>query len=188
MKKVLVMLLVAVLALPALYSCTKKGEEDPGLSLRSRKSRLTGEWTLESGTMTASSGSTTASYTYTASTVTINYGGSSNTFQYTETAVYEKDNTFKRTVMYDGELSVTEGFWAFIGGYDEVKKEECIVLRTKSVIDPSGTQVYTGDQMPSTVLRLKRLSNKEIFVENEGTQTSGSTTYNVTSSMTYIRK
>ncbi len=44
---VLALLSIGVLLAPALESC-KKGEEDPGLSLRSRKGRVAGEWNVSS--------------------------------------------------------------------------------------------------------------------------------------------
>lgn len=44
---VLAVLSIGVLLAPALESC-KKGDEDPGLSLRSRKGRVAGEWKVSS--------------------------------------------------------------------------------------------------------------------------------------------
>lgn len=44
-RKILVGALILALAAPMFQSC-KKGDEDPGLSLKSRKGRLAGEWTV----------------------------------------------------------------------------------------------------------------------------------------------
>jgi hypothetical protein len=59
MKKVLVFAIMAVVASSVFVSC-KKGENDP-MSLKSRKSRIAGEWKLTAGTetYTSSSGTTT---------------------------------------------------------------------------------------------------------------------------------
>ncbi len=45
-KTTLIIVLIAAMLLPALNSC-KKGEDDPFLSLRSRKARISGEWKIE---------------------------------------------------------------------------------------------------------------------------------------------
>lgn len=45
MKKLILILIAAVIAAPFFNSC-KKGEEDPFLSFSSRKARLVGEWTI----------------------------------------------------------------------------------------------------------------------------------------------
>ncbi|MBC7425965.1 MAG: hypothetical protein H7321_05465 [Bacteroidia bacterium] len=44
-KHILIAAIVALTVFPAMQSC-KKGEDDPGLSLRSRKQRITNDWTL----------------------------------------------------------------------------------------------------------------------------------------------
>jgi hypothetical protein len=190
MKKVnkfLIVMLIAFMALPVLNSC-KKGADDPGISLKSRKSRLVGEWTLESGTKTYVMGGTTATMTYTNTMVTISYGGSTDTYQYTEKVEFMKDNSFKTTIMYDGDLEVTEGYWTFMDGYDEIKNKECIVIRVNSYLDPGGSTLFTGDQMPASVLRFRKLSSKETIIDAEGTETSGGSTYSYTSTMTYSKK
>jgi len=191
MKKVnkfLIVALIAFMAMPVLNSC-KKGADDPGISLKSRKSRLVGEWTLQSGTKTYVFSGQTATMTFTNTMVTISYGGSTFTYQYTEKAEFMKNNTFKTTVMYDGEIEVTEGYWAFMEGYDDLKNKECIVIRVKSYLDPNGATLYTGDEMPASVWRFRKLSSKETIIDAEGTETSGgSSTYSYTSTMTYTKK
>lgn len=57
MKKPIFALLSASLLLGGLASC-KKGENDPALSLKSRKARLTADWTVSSITQTSTSTST----------------------------------------------------------------------------------------------------------------------------------
>jgi hypothetical protein len=45
MKKVFLVMLAALIVIPAFQSC-KKGENDPAISFRSRDARLIGNWKL----------------------------------------------------------------------------------------------------------------------------------------------
>lgn len=186
--KFLILLLVAFMAMPVMNSCTKKGDDDPGLSLKSRKSRLTGEWNLQSGTETFVSGGNSVNVTYNGTTATASTGGQTITVSYTEKSEFKKDNTFITTIMNDGNITINEGFWAFMDGYDDMKDQECIVLRTSKTTNPQGVTIYTGDKMPSTVMRFRRLSNKEAIIDSDGTQTSGGSTVTTTSTKTYTKK
>jgi len=186
LNRILVTLLIVAFALPMLNSCTKKGDEDPGLSLKSRKSRLTNVWKLKEGTETGTWGGQSFTAMYNGSTVTYSMQGGSATTMYTQTIEFTKDNTFKTTVMDDGTMELAEGFWAFMGGYNEVSKEEIVVLRIKQYTSGNTMQMWTGDNMPTSVLRLKRLASSELIVETNGTSVSGNNTSVSSSLMTYI--
>jgi hypothetical protein len=84
---VLAVLSIGVLLAPALESC-KKGEEDPSLSLRSRKGRVAGEWKV-------------ASYEETTT-----YNQNNSTFIGPSTTSSSSNGTLK--VSYDGEKFTTE--------------------------------------------------------------------------------
>lgn len=126
-KKVIIALAVATLVAPTLESC-KKGENDPGLSLRSRKARVAGEWTVskydykESRTGSMTQTFSSPSVTYTSSYIineTVTFDGtnfnhiekSSNTYNNVTTSydttysgtgeikyTFEKDGTFTKTM------------------------------------------------------------------------------------------
>ena len=76
----------------------KKGENDPAISLKSRKGRLKGEWKLTSGEViavfTISGNSTTTTTTYDGSNETI---GSNTPTPYTLSYKFEKDGTYTST-------------------------------------------------------------------------------------------
>lgn len=57
MKNLLSAVLIAAFVMPVMQGC-KRGEEDPGISLRSRNGRVTGTWTLKSYDMSSASNST----------------------------------------------------------------------------------------------------------------------------------
>lgn len=98
---VLAVLSIGVLLAPALESC-KKGDEDPGLSLRSRKGRVAGEWNVSSYDETTS------------------YTQNSSTFIGPSTTSSSSNGTIK--VTYDGENFTSENITnSSSGGSSSVK-------------------------------------------------------------------
>ena len=167
-------LAIVVFAMTFTTSSCKKGENDPGISLRSRTARLSGEWTLaefdytstskSSGkdwnddTYTRSSTSTSkfdgTTRTYTSTSV---YNGETSTYSdiimYSETITIESDGTFKiKTVTTDdGDVSTrtTEGDWIWLKGNDEKElsnKEAVLFTPTKE----SNVSTYNGSTSTSS--------------------------------------
>lgn len=105
LKRISFFAIAALFFAPAFQSC-KKGDEDPGLSLRSRKARLAGEWTVTEMNMTtttensnSSSGGSSNSSTNISEVV---YSGTSLTEYMTSTNTNSGvTNTFRDTVIYD---------------------------------------------------------------------------------------
>jgi len=189
MKKVnkfFAILMLVILATPLLNSC-KKGPDDPFISLRSRAGRLKGEWNLTSGTETETSGGSTYTETYTGTIVTVTSGGLSSSHAHTEDIQFLKGNAFTSTILDDAQTTICQGFWAFMDGYDDVKNKECVVVRLSSQISGGSVTTYTGDDMPSYVLRLDKLSGSELIIESNGS-TIGSSTDTDTSTKTYAKK
>lgn len=178
--------MIVVLVSPLINSC-KKGDGDPFISFRSRESRLKGEWNLTSGTETGTNGSIPYSKIFTETTVTVTTGGISTTSTHTEKLEFLKDNVYKGTKMNNGVISTTDGFWAFMDGYDQIKNKECVVLRFNSQTNGSTITNYTGDDMPMHILRFNKLSNSEAIIEVTGTVV-GSSTNTSTSTKTYAKK
>ena len=182
MKKNLIVFLCFILIIPFINSC-KKGDEDPFISLRSRESRLKGKWKLTSGTVTLNQNSVITTKTFTESMVTVTTNGQSTIYTHTEDLEFLKDNVFKATKMNDNNIETDEGFWTFIDGNGNgISDKECVVLRFTSVITGGNIQTYTGDEMPINIIRLKKLSNKELIIEIDG-----STIYSSTSTTTLIK-
>lgn len=98
---VLAVLSIGVLIAPALESC-KKGDEDPGLSLRSRKGRVVGEWNVSNYDETTT------------------FTQNSSTFIGPSTNSSSSNGTIKLT--YDGENFTTENITnSSSGGSTSVK-------------------------------------------------------------------
>jgi hypothetical protein len=189
MKKVkfaLLMLLAAILILPA----CKKGENDPMLSLLSRKSRLVGEWDLKEGTTTYTQGGTTFTYTYNGTTRSYTISGQTFTTAYTQKTTINKDGTYKEEINDDGDLTTEEGIW-FFGGkakdLDLKNKESVIFRKTSKVQTSSGTTsttTYSGTDCPTYSINIDELKGKEMIIIFDGTST-GSSTSTTAGTMTF---
>jgi hypothetical protein len=189
MKKLL-FLAAGALVLTANLSSCKKGENDPFLSLKSRKARVTGEWTvtkMEGTSSTVDSSdplsntSSTTSYDGTTQTGTYTSGiiVTPNTpFAYTQTFTFEKDGTFKM-VQTAGTASYTmEGNWIFLGknkNAELAKKEAIMLTTTKETYTDAGdsqTESFTGYQNTMTFL-IDQLKSKEMILIDESTHVDG---------------
>jgi hypothetical protein len=187
MKKLLLYLLTIMIAAPAIISC-KKGEEDPFLSMKSRKARLEGEWKLVSGSEVINDDGDVYQVTYDGSLATWTWDTFTDTFIYTQSMIFEKDNTFEMTETNDGDVTVAEGFWAFMKGYDEIANKECVVIRIAEITEDGDAETYSGDQMPVYVFRFLKLTSKEAIIESEGTETWNGNTTSYTSTMTFEKQ
>jgi hypothetical protein len=150
MKKVLFGALALALVAGSFTSC-KKGENDPFMSLKSRKGRMAGEYTISNMTMTSTttSGGTTSTETTTIDgntiTITQSQGGSSTSTTGTVNkaeAVFNKDGSYTMdmdvtftqeifgTTTTSNSVTMTEGNWSFLTGDEDFKKKERIVMNT----------------------------------------------------------
>jgi hypothetical protein len=170
MKNLRIILLLVVIA-TSVFSC-KKGENDPSISLHSRKARVVGEWTLKSGSIT--------------------YNGTTTTYplaNYTETIEFKGDHTYTRTTVNNSNTSVEEGSWAFCGKAKDVdlKKREALILFCTSYKSGSTTDTYTGSFALSgpNVWLIDKLANKEMVIKKDGTSSSDGNTSTLTGTLTY---
>ena len=197
MKKLIILSLAAIALMANLSSC-KKGENDPFLSLKSRKARVVGEWTVtkEEGTSqdiskisfggvtvttTTNETSTYNGALYTSTSVTTSSAGGNpleNTYNdvYTQSYTFEKDGSFTLETVYTGQnyTEKIEGTWAFVGKSKtaELKNKEAIALPiTKySDIDNGVTTTYSSTGFDdSIIIAIDRLKNKEMVFIQEST-------------------
>lgn len=191
MKNLFKTTLVIAFAGTLLLDSCKKGENDPFLSLKSRKARVVGEWTVTASSQTdvndSGSSSTTTTTTYDGTTETTTVGSNSSTRTVTFTYNFKKDGTFTYVETETGEVlstpytdvTTTDGNWNFTGRIGEDKNKESIVLYITSMKNDftmsgntnSSTNTYTGTDRFSVVMKLDRLSNKEMIVLTKGTNT-----------------
>jgi hypothetical protein len=130
MKKVLLLTVLAV-TLFVVQSC-KKGEDDPFLSLKTRDSRIAGEWILKSQELTESetesydgiseTESNTLKYDGAIVTETFVSGGETEIYTYSYTKKIEifKDGSYKTVETEDGSMYTSSGNWWWLN--DSKKK------------------------------------------------------------------
>lgn len=174
MRKYLILLLGFILTMPIINSC-KKGADDPFISLRSREGRLKGEWNLTSGTANIVDGTSTTIKTFDGSLVTITTDGQSATYTHTEKLEFLKDNVYKSTKLNDNNTEIVDGYWAFMDSYGDMSDNQCVVIKASSVFSGGSYHSYTGDEMPMSIINLKKLSNSELITEISGTAFESST-------------
>lgn len=176
MKKIQKSVLV-LLAIAFVMPACKKGENDPTISLRSRKARVAGEWKVSSmeatstNTYTPTSGSTSTSSETTkidGTTLTMTESDASGTETSTGTVktytyTFDKDGTWKsvmetsftETNSWGTSITATkhesEGVWNFLGKVGEDKnKENMSVSTTKVTTTTSYTYTATGSSTSDT--------------------------------------
>lgn len=161
--------ILALVVTGSLFSC-KRGENDPGLTLKSRTARLTGEWTLSNVTGTTTSSYTSDNYTSTSTTTysyangaqtasttsTVTMGGdsstdtNSNTTSLTRTMTINKDGSYTSVETEDGDTSENTGEWMWL---DQGKSKSSIII---------DGNIYEIDQLKNKEMILKvSSSNKD---------------------------
>lgn len=166
--------LVAIAGLTAITGC-KKGENDPFLSLKTRKGRITGEWKLIEGTILESE--TSGGSTITDEIAFINdtriEGGSA--IPYIETMTIERDGTYEQEIIQNGTPHIIQGNWYFSGKSEEIdlKKKEAVVFSETAYVNIGGTITYNG-LGADRILLMDQLKNKRVIFKGLTTGSSSS--------------
>jgi hypothetical protein len=180
-----IIILAALTASFCVEGC-KKGEGDPFLSLRSRKARVAGEWTVTSGTGKKLSLGTTTTWTFDGSTYTETIPPlppitKSLTMEFT----FEKDGAMTKNVVETAvsfgipvvQTTESVGTWNFIGGVGDIKNKSQIILTVNKVtvsVTGSATPqvtVYEGSDAPTETFDIYQLKNKEMILKSSGSTT-----------------
>lgn len=160
-----------LLTLVFLFSECKKGEEDPSISLRTRKNRLTGEWRLLKGS---------ASYTTDGHNNSYTFDGSNFVLYVTQSAYYYYGKyTLNLTIKRDGSFTFNEnlspvileasGVWNFNTGVGESKKKEEVTFLIDKV-----KKGYTDNNnifnrgATHFVYKITELRNKQLTISTSG--------------------
>lgn len=184
------------------FNGCKKGEDDPFLSLRSRKARVAGEWTVSESEMTQSSSGSNGVFTmnvdFDGSTVTqvVNDDGQRYTFLFSqkETYVFEKDGKYEHEQIqtYNGEkFTVNEtGTWNFTGGVGEEKRKSKMLLTVSTIkqTSPNGVSNYTFSGSNSTTWELTELRNKKMVAKLEATSSGPEGTNSLSGTITLTQE
>ena len=200
-----VILLLSALVIAGSFSGCKKGENDPFLSLRSRKSRLEGNWVIvkEEVSETNINGSTTeimqsvydGEMKVTTTTTTVGTISTTviDTVKYTFNFDIKKDGNYKITAANENKIDIvtTEGTWLFLGKskLNDLKNKEAILLTTtKQVVssNPVANSVNYENLNGLTIV-IDALKNKEMMtiVEENSSNEDGLTSSKKLAKTTY---
>lgn len=213
MKKYFLFAAMAITALTtsvSLNSC-RKGEEDPAISLRSRKARLVGDWKLTEGKTDQTQNGSLSTTTYDGTNEITTSNGQSDTTGFTNNMTFNSDGTYQSVTVtttsfsFWGITSTTttttteDGTWDFNSGIgDEKAKTKVLIHPTKSVevavtssstsgtTTTTNTDVYTSNTFDYSMY-MTCLSNKELkFTINFNSTVTGGNTGSYTSTATRI--
>ena len=206
MKKLLSIIIVIALAAPFFTAC-KKGENDPGISLKSRTARLVGEWeVLTYDQKDTDNDGDTETISVDGSSFMMTSVWSGTTYTSTGTAsismTIEKDGTFESvenyTITGDGytitDNTTLKGVWYWADGNKELetKGKEMFIMQTtdRTYFNGNDTYVYSyeGVQCPVSYVQIDMLKSKELGIKMEGQYTSSNGVSTTTVEGTYEKK
>jgi hypothetical protein len=164
MKTALFVLLALIFVVPV--SCTRKGEGDPLISLRSRKARLDGKWKIVSGKGTYEINQ--ANYPWIYDGNTLMYSSSTVSDQKVSHVIeFGKDGRYEWTRVEEMPTSgglttiVETGKWNFKSGKDDSRRKEEIVLEPEHVF-PSINSIVLPHE---SVFELHTLRNNKVVLK-----------------------
>ncbi|HNW99160.1 MAG TPA: hypothetical protein PKK00_12190 [Bacteroidales bacterium] len=188
-------ILLFILLSSIFFSC-KKSENDPFISLKSRKARITGEWKLTEGYTEVTSATGTDTYTITGGNITSVENGISITQPYSEVYNFKKDGTYNYTCNTDNgnDVDFEEGSWTFgtKSADMDLKAKETVLLYIKHYSsDNSGNNysyTYDGTIYPVHRITLDMLKNKKMTIIIDYTYQDTNTSYTRKGTMTYEKQ
>ena len=167
---------IFIISLATVFSNCKKGDDDPALSLRTRKARLVGDWHLESGNVSITSfkkgGSSPfnrrITFSNTNATMTESYQGGIPTIYkgtYLLNVSFKKDGKFEMTETFAGTVVRASGHWDFMHGVGEMKNKEAVSIELEA-IDLGDTQYGLFNKSCTEFnYAIKELRNKKLVME-----------------------
>lgn len=163
--------IVLIIITTTFFGC-KKGENDPAISLRTRKARVIGEWNMKTGT----AGITIDNHINPPYNQDIKMDGSKAEINQTESGnvgityignytfyiTFKKDGTFNFNENFAGDILDASGTWNFVGGVGKAKNKESIVLKIETV-----SKGYTRDNLfnklgTEIIYEITELRNKKM--------------------------
>jgi hypothetical protein len=162
------------------FSNCKKGQDDPIISLKSRKARLTGVWTLMGGSFQVNTMDINKwqrinqTYSFTGSTYVL-----STTDQALAPVISSGIFTLKMGIDELGNFTLHEnidgyklsatGTWDFNAGSASEKKKESVIFSLQHTFNGQGLQDHLFNREASLfTYRIKELRDKKLVLSGEG--------------------
>lgn len=166
---------LAMLLFVFVFESCKKGEDDPFLSLRSRKSRVAGEWQLKKGLLTVHSEKAGAStheiYEY--ADDKLNYtdqtqGSRTDGIPHRLKLSFDKKGKFRLDEDVAGTVTELSGEWDFEKGTGEGKNKENINMTIRVVAKGKINYIDGFNKSQSNfTYRIKELRHKKMVLVTE---------------------
>ena len=166
---------VLIISLATVFSNCKKGDDDPVLSLRTRKARVVGDWHIESGSVSFTyykkSGSTfnqRITFSNTNATMTETYQGGIPTIytgSYLLNMSFKKDGKFEMSETFAGYIVKASGRWNFVNGVGELKNKESINIVLDATTSGDTQNGLFNKFNTEFSYRIKELRNKKMVIE-----------------------
>lgn len=197
----------------SVFTGCKKGENDPALSLLSRKARLSGSWELSSANYTNNYDGDITTYSYDGTLMTITGNGNTDVKNWSEKITINKDGSFTSTETRDYQyydyndfewktgtyIEAIEGIWFFVDGNKDldVKSKERVAFQvqksTTTYPTSNGTETYTNTYSGQSnsqinLILLDELAKKEIIMKYDYSHLNSSTDlYTISGTSTYTQ-
>ncbi len=164
---------LASLFLLSSLSC-KKGKDDPFVSFRSRKARLSGNWKLERGffnytSNNPGSASTATSYEFSkeAGLLFINGSQVSQSVTFFINLIIEDDGKFELRENYGNASLVARGKWNFTGKIGKAKNKDGIIFLVEEVRSGDCKDHLFNFFSTNFIYNIRELRNKKIVLQRE---------------------
>ena len=163
----------------SIFNGCKKGEDDPAISLRTRKARLSGEWTLIAGDYSrlyqSGSSGTSEIIIYSEdsylSTSTLVSGASVLTSTYTISHSlkinFKRDGTFSYVESKGNSVSLISGTWRFLGKNGDNKNKERIKIEDISITGYPSVFNFIFSDDGTLSFNIIKLKNNKIILGNQ---------------------
>lgn len=164
-------IIIVVVVFSSLFNSCKKGTEDPGFTLRTRKARITERWTMTRGKVGLTS------YATGQSPFNSNFEFSEGQGKLTETGTliiytlsynlnieFQKDGKFSMTENFDGETMKSEGKWNFSSGVGSTKNKEDVFIQLETISSGDSQDHLFNHFSTEISYTLKRLSKDELIM------------------------
>ena len=197
MKKIF--LFLAIVCTFSFFISCKKGEDDPAISLKTRKARVTGEWHMTRGNIKVEEKVngvvigdlnyelTENSYTYKRSG-----SGKDTTLKgdYKMSLTLEKDGAVQFSQSLNSNIFQGSGTWNFVSGVGDAKKKESISFRITTLSGESYFVDLFNKSSTFFTYKIRELRNEKLVLESNAelvqTTDDGSSFY-VTSIYTFVQ-
>lgn len=172
MTKSYTLLVALVASISILVSGCKKGEDDPIISLRTRKARAEGDWRLVSGTAGYTTKGYNETYDFDGTNVTANYTEAEPiiyTGRYLLNLNISKEGKFTFKEVIAGSTLEASGDWNFNKGGGESKKKEEFIFTINSVAKGKTNDLHFFNRLNTNfTYQIKELRNKRLVIHSSG--------------------